>query len=48
MDGKSDLQGSAAGLLAEAAMWEERAQNRLGTASAYEDAAQAAEMEEGK
>jgi hypothetical protein len=48
MDGKSDLQGSAAGLLAEAAMWEERAQNRLGTASAYEDAATAAETEEGK
>jgi hypothetical protein len=29
-------------------MWEERAQSRLGTAAAYEDAAQAAETEEGK
>jgi hypothetical protein len=45
---KPDLADAAAGLLAEAAMWEERAQSRLGTAAAYEDAAQAAETEEGK
>jgi hypothetical protein len=47
MDDKPDLADAAAGLRAEAAMWEERAQNRLGTASAYEDAAQDAEGEEG-
>lgn len=48
MNDKPDLADAAAGLLAEAAMWEEKAQSRLGTASAYEDAAQAAETEEGK
>jgi hypothetical protein len=48
MDDKPDLADAAAGLLAEAAMWEERAQTRLGTAAAYEDAATAAETEESK
>jgi hypothetical protein len=48
MADKPDLADAAAGLRAEAAMWEERAQSRLGTAAAYEDAAQAAETEETK